>query len=197
MQKFDKLEKRTIKMGLGPQDRRKADCSRASESFFGKGGGWVAAQFLVMMSWVALTPKGRKLTDSTLGRVAAAALMSAGAAAALSGFRAAMRAVDPLTCGLPRQSSSLTHRSRRENFERSEPAVVGFNDCPGREFRVGFGQHILRCGKIFGIPFMLANIVFRHSPGGCAVCAKVVKSAPLFRLGDVKKRISLSPSPHL
>jgi protein-S-isoprenylcysteine O-methyltransferase Ste14 len=46
---------------------------------------WVVAQFLVMTSWVALTPKGRKLTDSTLGRVAAAALMSAGAAAALSG----------------------------------------------------------------------------------------------------------------
>jgi protein-S-isoprenylcysteine O-methyltransferase Ste14 len=43
------------------------------------------AEFLVMTSWVALTPKGRKLTDSTLGHVAAAALMSAGATAALSG----------------------------------------------------------------------------------------------------------------
>jgi protein-S-isoprenylcysteine O-methyltransferase Ste14 len=72
-------------MALGPHRRRQADCSRASDSFFGKGGGWVVAQFLVMTSWVALTPKGRKLTDSTLGRVTAAALMSAGAAAALSG----------------------------------------------------------------------------------------------------------------
>jgi hypothetical protein len=72
-------------MALGPHRRRQADCSRASDSFFGKGGGWVVAQFLVMTSWVALTPKGRKLTDATLGRVTAAALMSAGAAAALSG----------------------------------------------------------------------------------------------------------------
>ena len=77
--------KRTIKMALGPQDQRRTDCSPASESFFGKGGGWVVAQFLVMTSWLALTPKGRKPTDSTLGRVAAAALMSAGTAAALSG----------------------------------------------------------------------------------------------------------------
>ena len=72
-------------MALGPQDQRRTDCSPASESFFGKGGGWVVAQFLVMTSWLALTPKGRKPTDSTLGRVAAAALMSAGTAAALSG----------------------------------------------------------------------------------------------------------------
>jgi protein-S-isoprenylcysteine O-methyltransferase Ste14 len=69
-------------MALGPQDKRQTDCC---DSFFEKGGGWVVAQFLVMTSWVALTPRGRKLTDSTLGRVAAAALMSAGAAAAPSG----------------------------------------------------------------------------------------------------------------
>ena len=72
-------------MALGPHRRRQTDCSRASESFFGKGGGWVVAQFLIMASWVALTPKGHKLTDSALGRVTAGVLMSAGAAAVGSG----------------------------------------------------------------------------------------------------------------
>jgi protein-S-isoprenylcysteine O-methyltransferase Ste14 len=55
------------------------------KSFFGKGGGWVVAQFLVMTGWITLTPKGHKLTDSALGRVVAATLMSVGAAAAVSG----------------------------------------------------------------------------------------------------------------
>src|SRR5262249_13760733 len=67
------------------QMQRQTGCSRGSESFSGKGGSWVVAQFLVMTSWVALTPQGRKLTDSILRRVAAAALMSAGAVAVLSG----------------------------------------------------------------------------------------------------------------
>jgi hypothetical protein len=59
--------------------------SRASESFFGNGGGWVVAQFLIMTSWVALTPKGHKLTDSALGRATAGVLVSVGAAAVVSG----------------------------------------------------------------------------------------------------------------
>ena len=73
-------------MALDPHGRRQTDCSCSTESFLGKGGGCVVAQFLVMTSWVALTPKGRKLTDSTLGRVTAAALMSAGAATTLFGL---------------------------------------------------------------------------------------------------------------
>ena len=76
---------------------------------------------------------------------------------------------------------------RREYFKRREPAVVGFNNLPWRKVRVGLSQHVLRRRKIFGIAFMLANIVFRHSPGGRAVSAKVVKPALLFCLGDVKK----------
>ena len=43
------------------------------------------AQFFIMTGWVALTPKGHKLTDSPLGRVTAGLLVSAGAAAAVSG----------------------------------------------------------------------------------------------------------------
>src|SRR6516164_3125764 len=71
MQESDKLEKRTIERGSSPQDRRETDCSRTSESFFGKGGGWVAAQFLVMTSWVALTPKREqadRFDSGTCGR---------------------------------------------------------------------------------------------------------------------------------
>jgi hypothetical protein len=43
-----------------------------------------------------LTHATRKLTDSTLGRVAAAALMSAGAAAALSGSIMLGKSLSPL-----------------------------------------------------------------------------------------------------
>ena len=66
-------------------ERRQPDRPRALESFWGKGGAWVGAQFVVMTAWLVLTPKGCKLTDSTLGRVAAAVLLSAGAAAGVSG----------------------------------------------------------------------------------------------------------------
>jgi protein-S-isoprenylcysteine O-methyltransferase Ste14 len=72
-------------MDLVPQRRRQTDRSRTSESFFGKGGGWVVAQFLIMTSWAVLTPKRHKLTDSALGRVTAAVLVTAGAAAVVSG----------------------------------------------------------------------------------------------------------------
>ena len=51
----------------------------------GRGGAWVGAQFIVMTAWLVFTSKGHKLTGSTLGRVAAAALLSAGAAAGVSG----------------------------------------------------------------------------------------------------------------
>src|SRR3984957_20220610 len=38
-----------------------------------------------MAAWLVPTPKGHKLTDSALGRVAAAVLLSVGAAAGVSG----------------------------------------------------------------------------------------------------------------
>jgi len=38
-----------------------------------------------MAAWLVPTPKGHKLTDSALGRVAAAILLSVGAAAGVSG----------------------------------------------------------------------------------------------------------------
>ena len=66
-------------------ERRQPDRPRALESFSGRGGAWVVAQFIVMTAWLVLTPKGHKLTDSALGRVAATVLLSAGAAAGVSG----------------------------------------------------------------------------------------------------------------
>ena len=53
-------------------ERRQPDRPHALESFSGRGGAWVVAQFIVMTAWLVLTPKGHKLTDSALGRVAAA-----------------------------------------------------------------------------------------------------------------------------
>ena len=64
---------------------RQPDRPRALESFLGRGGAWVGAQFIAMAAWLVLTPKGHKLTDSALGRVAAAILLSVGAAAGVSG----------------------------------------------------------------------------------------------------------------
>ena len=65
--------------------RRQPDQPRVLESFSGRGGAWVVAQLIVMTAWLVLTPKGHKLTDSALGRVAAAVLLSAGAVAGVSG----------------------------------------------------------------------------------------------------------------
>ena len=66
-------------------ERRQPERFRALESFLGRGGAWVVAQFIVMTAWLLLTPKGHKLADSALERVAAAVLLSAGAAAGVSG----------------------------------------------------------------------------------------------------------------
>jgi protein-S-isoprenylcysteine O-methyltransferase Ste14 len=66
-------------------ERREPDRTRALESFLGRGGAWVVAQFIVMTAWLVLTPKGQKLTDSALVRVAAAVLLSAGVVAGVSG----------------------------------------------------------------------------------------------------------------
>ena len=64
---------------------RQPDRPRALESFLGRGGAWVGAQFIAMAAWLVPTPKGHKLTDSALGRVAAAVLLNVGAAAGVSG----------------------------------------------------------------------------------------------------------------
>jgi hypothetical protein len=55
-------------------ERRQPDRPLALESFSGRGGAWVVVQFIVMTAWLVLTPKGHKLTDSALGRVAATGL---------------------------------------------------------------------------------------------------------------------------
>jgi len=66
-------------------ERRRPDQPRVLESFSGRGGAWVVAQLIVMTAWLVLTPKGHKLTDSALGRFAAAVLLSGGAVAGVSG----------------------------------------------------------------------------------------------------------------
>src|SRR5260370_18826581 len=78
-------------------ERRQPDLPRALESFLGRGGAWVVAQFIVMTAWLVLTPKGHKVTDSTLGRVAAAVLLSAGAAADVSGCAGVGRKPDSVS----------------------------------------------------------------------------------------------------
>ena len=55
------------------------------ESFSERGGALVVAQLIVMTAWLVFTPKGHKLTDSALGRVAAAVLLGGRAVAGVSG----------------------------------------------------------------------------------------------------------------
>lgn len=56
-----------------------------TSSFLHRGGLWVAAQFVVMLGWLLLTPVGHTLTHSVAMRTAAAILLLAGAAAGISG----------------------------------------------------------------------------------------------------------------
>ena len=68
----------------------------------------MVAQFIVMTAWLVLTPKGHKLTDSALGRVAAAVLLSAGAAAGVCGALALGKSLTPFP--KPPAQSQLVRR---------------------------------------------------------------------------------------
>ena len=53
--------------------------------FLEKGGVWVVAQFAVMAAWLVAAPLRRRFAPSRSDRIAAAILLSAGAAAGISG----------------------------------------------------------------------------------------------------------------
>ncbi len=76
-----------------------------------------------MTAWLVLTPKGHKLTDSTLGRVAAAVLLSAGAAADVSGCAGVGRKPDSVS----EAARAGATRPARDLCENTTPHLRGLD----------------------------------------------------------------------
>jgi protein-S-isoprenylcysteine O-methyltransferase Ste14 len=74
----------------------------------GRGGAFVVAQFIVMMTWLLLTPRGHKVTASAVGRAAASVLLSVGAAAGISGALALGKSLTPFP--KPQTQTQLVRR---------------------------------------------------------------------------------------
>ncbi len=81
------------------------NASEPGASFWTRGGGWVLAQFLVMVGWLVITPIGHRPTDSVLLLGLAAILIVLGAIIGISGVHALGRNRTPFP--MPRESGQM------------------------------------------------------------------------------------------